>query len=384
MSGSLDVLQLVYGGRGGQTAVAAGIAAGLRDAGLRSGIVLHALPGDVDRGHTLDASADEVVVVPRRRRLDPTADGRLYRALVAHPARILIAHIPYGSRAIRRAKRARLLTAAVLVEHHSLARRRRRDDVRSSRMLGACDGLVLLSEAYRDGYPLARRAARLGLPQAVIPNGVDPDVFRPAPGSVQSSRQRSVRFGMVSGLVPGKDHASLLRAMVRLHATEPGAHLTIIGDGPRRGSLEALRDELGLGSVVTFVGHVPSSEVAARLRDLDVYVHASSGETHSTAILQAQATALPVIGSRVPGVAEAVAEGIDGLLVEAGDVDGLASAMRRFVGDEDLAARLGAAGRRRVLDGSTTASMVEGYLALLRRVDARGPWEAAGSDPTAP
>lgn len=229
-------------------------------------------------------------------------------------------------------------------------------------------------------------AQRLGTPLRVIPNGVDAALFRPgsATGSDVASRTEphsgALRIGMAAVMAPGKDHATLIRAVVRVRETHPNAVLVLMGDGPTRPELERMCAAVGLsadGSGVTFTGMLGPQRLADELRRLTVLVQSSAGETQSTAILQAQASGLPVIGTRVSGVSDAIRHGVDGLLVPFGDVAAMADAITMLADDAPRAAAFGAAGRTRVEEHFSVEHMGRGYLALLAELDPNGPWRAA-------
>jgi glycosyltransferase involved in cell wall biosynthesis len=384
----LDVLQFVYGGAGGQAAVARNLATVLRRAGLTSGVVLHARSVDLVTDRAAWPDVDVVEVVPRTGRLDPSVSRSLERIVRRRPPRALLSHIPYAVGAVRRLSRDGTVVAATFTEHHSLARRRRRDDLRSWRMLRAVSATVLLTDAYLTAYPLKARAQRLGTPLRVIPNGVDTALFWPrdggADGAADAARPTtaSLRIGMASVLGPGKDHETLIRAAARVRESHPYAHLVLMGDGPTRRELERLCDTLGLlraTAGVSFTGQLGPEQLADTLRGLDLYVQSSAGETQSTAILQAQACGLPVIGTRVSGVSDAIRDGVDGLLIPFGDVTTMADAIRTLADDAPLRAAFGRAARAHIEGRFSIERMGQGYLALLDELDPSGPWREAHS-----
>ena len=382
MDSALDVVQFLYGGTGGQLAVGRMLDEGLRRVGLRTGVILHARAEDLVDERSVWPETEVVEVLPRHSRSDTTLTGRLAGTLRRHPSRVLIAHIPYGARAVHRAVRSGELAAAILVEHHSLARRRRRDDLRSARMLGAVSAVVMLTDAYRSGYPLHGRLDRLGIPVAVIPNGVDQARFHPGArpetrDATRDATRGAFRVGMAAAFVDGKDQATLIRAISIARRTDPSIELILMGDGPRRDELQQLVLELEIGGAVQMPGHLAEDDLAVALRGVDVYAHCSEGETQSTAILQAQATGLPVVATHAPGVTDAVAHGVDGILVPAGDADALAAALVDLAADSRRARDLGEAALERVRTTGTLETMVGAYLELLGTVDAPGPWRAA-------
>jgi glycosyltransferase involved in cell wall biosynthesis len=375
----LDVVQFVYGGTGGQAAVARTIAAGFADVGVRSRIILHARPQDMLEDDALWSTAEAAYRIPRHGRFDPRLGKALRTELAAHPTRILLAHLPYGARAIHNSVRGGAVGSAVFVEHHSLARRRWRDDVRSARMVRAVSAVVVLSAEYASGYRFAPELRRSGRDLTVIPNGIDTMSFRPADPSDTSDANpsRGLRIGMAATMAPGKDQWTLIRAVAIARRRQPGIELVLMGDGPRRPALEALASELLPAETCTFTGQLSEEELAGRLRDLDLYVHCTEGETQSVAILQAQSSGLPVIGTRVEGVVVAIEEGVDGVTVVPQDPDALAAAILQLDADRDRMRSYGAAARARTLRQAPQGLMVRRYLELFATLVPQGPWEGA-------
>jgi sugar transferase (PEP-CTERM/EpsH1 system associated) len=155
---------------------------------------------------------------------------------------------------------------------------------------------------------------------------------------------RSVAFGTVGRLDPVKDHVGLLKAFARMSA-HPGILLYIVGDGPCHSEVEAAVRALGLTQRVRLLGDRP--DVPELLPGFDVFVLPSLGEGMSNSILEAMATGLPVVATRVGGNPELVVHEGTGLLVEPRSIDSLATALSRYVGDPALRAAHGRAARKR-------------------------------------
>ncbi|MFA5631080.1 MAG: TIGR03088 family PEP-CTERM/XrtA system glycosyltransferase [Porticoccaceae bacterium] len=206
----------------------------------------------------------------------------------------------------------------------------------------------------------------VGIPQekvVQIYNGVDQQRFRPRPGSGEALAQGVLAsapggffctdcrvLGTVGRLAAVKDQAaivtalaSLLRARPRLRAT---LRLLIVGEGPQRAALESAITTLGLSDCVWLCGD--RDDVPELLRCMDVFVLSSLAEGISNTVLEAMASGLPVIATRTGGNPELVEQGVSGLLVEVGDVDGLARAIESLVTDPARCRSLGRAARCRV------------------------------------
>lgn len=158
----------------------------------------------------------------------------------------------------------------------------------------------------------------------------------------------------VARLVEVKGTRYLILAFAAVAQSQPDAQLVIIGEGPRRGSLEALARSLGLEQRVRFLGALAHAEVLGWMRRAAMLVlpsiRTATGRVEGLGMvcLEAAALGVPVIGSRLGGIPEAVLDGQTGLLVPERDADGLASAMRSLLGDPAARRRMGGQARLRV------------------------------------
>lgn len=140
----------------------------------------------------------------------------------------------------------------------------------------------------------------------------------------------------------------LLEAFSDAHKTYPEAKLTLIGDGPVRGALEARAVDLRLGESVDFLGYQSQEEVASRLEESDILVLPSFAEGVPLVLMEAMASRIPVIASAVAGVPELVEDGISGCLVPAGDLVTLTDRLKRLLADPSLCRCMGSAGRTKI------------------------------------
>jgi glycosyltransferase involved in cell wall biosynthesis len=220
----------------------------------------------------------------------------------------------------------------------------------AGRLKLACFGL-LRPRFVAVAAELAAELAEHGLgPAEVIPNGVDLERFRPpAPGE-----KEALRSGL--GLGPGpvflymgrlaweKRLPAFVTAFGRAAAgASPPPQLVAAGEGSERAGLEAAARAAGADLRIL----APVPDPAPLYRAADVFVLPSVSEGLSNALLEALASGLPALGSRVGGTAEAVEDGVSGLLFD-GEPDPAAEApVRRLLADPGLRARLGAGARAR-------------------------------------
>lgn len=146
-----------------------------------------------------------------------------------------------------------------------------------------------------------------------------------------------------------KGHRFFLEAMARVATEGIDMRYSIAGDGPYRAQLEAEIAGFGLEDRVRLLGAIPQEQVLALLREADVMALTSvgQGEAAPVAVMEAMACGVPVICSRIGGTADMIEDGADGLLVEQGDVDGVAAALRALAREDGLRARLAHAARAR-------------------------------------
>ncbi len=183
---------------------------------------------------------------------------------------------------------------------------------------------------------------------SVAAMGVDCDVFArqsPYQGVRASETARIVTCGR---LHVGKGHQDLIRAISIMRDQGRSAHLTVLGEGPARSHLESLIADWELRSEVELRGAVAEEIVRDTLEASHLFVLASHEEAIGVATMEAMAMSLPIVGTRVGGVAELVCDGVDGLLVPPKNPPAMAEAIQRLLGDPDLSARMGEAGAKRV------------------------------------
>jgi L-malate glycosyltransferase len=166
------------------------------------------------------------------------------------------------------------------------------------------------------------RALAPGATFEVVPNVVDTSEFAP-PTDPRSGPADGPRLLNVAALAEKKGHRYLLEALAELS----DATLDIVGDGELRDALERLAQSLGLGDRVRFLGERPKHEVAELMRAADLFVLPSLAENLPVVLIEAQASGLPAVATRVGGVPELVDDAA-GVLVPPADPSALAAAIR--------------------------------------------------------
>lgn len=217
---------------------------------------------------------------------------------------------------------------------------------------------------------------RVGVPPRKlvrIYNGVDSLRYQPArePLPPQGfAPPGTIVIGTVGRMQPVKDTLTLVRAFLYLVKATPGARerlrLVLVGDGPLHAQAAALLEAEGAGALVWLAGN--RNDVPRLLRGLDVFVLPSLAEGISNTILEAMATGLPVVATRVGGNPELVEEGVTGLLVPPADPLALAGAISVYLKHPERIAHHGRAGRERIEREFSLTDMVERYMAVYNSV----------------
>jgi glycosyltransferase involved in cell wall biosynthesis len=198
----------------------------------------------------------------------------------------------------------------------------------------------------------------------VVHIGADTDLFAPNP-AVPQVPGRIVTTS--SADVPLKGLVFLVEALAKVRTEHPAAHLVVVGKRPAEGPVAQAMERYGLGDAVEFVKGISDAELVDLVRSAEVACVPSLYEGFSLPAAEAMATGTPLLattGGAIPEVA-----GRDGetcLAVPPGDAGALAAGLSRLLGDPELRARLGRAGRERVLRHFTWARAAEGTVARYR------------------
>ncbi|HZF88722.1 glycosyltransferase family 4 protein [Streptomyces sp.] len=215
----------------------------------------------------------------------------------------------------------------------------------------------------------------------VVHIGADTDLFSPDP-SVARVPGRIVTTS--SADVPLKGLVFLVEALAKVRTEHPGAHLVVVGKRPTEGPVAQAITRYGLEGAVEFVKGISDAELVDLVRSAEVACVPSLYEGFSLPAAEAMATATPLVattGGAIPEVAGA--DGETCLAVPPGDAGALAAALVRLLGDPELRARLGSAGRERVLARFTWARAAEGTVAHYREAVAPAAGQAPRRSATA-
>ena len=234
------------------------------------------------------------------------------------------------------------------------------------------DGVTAISSNLRE-----RTRENLGITREieVIRNFVNCDFYVRNPELVAQQRPRFARPGEsllvhLSNFRPVKRVLDVIETFARVSRALP-ARLLMIGDGPERSAAEFLAMRLGIGDRVDFVGKQENVNELLALSDL--MLMPSEMESFGLAALEAMACRVPAIATRVGGVPELIEDGVNGLLYEIGDVDGMAAGAISILSDPTLLERLSTASRRTAQDHFCASRIIPLYEKYYERILAQNP-----------
>lgn len=307
--------------------------------------------------------------------------GRLRRLVRDHDIDIVHTHMPLPAAAARLALAGRP-TTLVHTEHNMWGRYRAATRWanaatyrRNARVIAVSDGVA--------------GSIRSPVPVEVVVHGADTTRVAAGPGARDAARHllgldpAAPVVGTVGNFTAKKDQATLIRAVAALPPGRRGpVVLVLVGLGPLEDELRALAAGLGVADRVVFAGS--RDDVFALLPGLDVFALSSRFEGLPIALLEAMASGVAPVATRVGGIPEVVTDGADGVLVAPGDHRALAAALGGLLADDPRRAALGAAARRRAQRFDLVAAVRRTEDVYRRALAGRGGPGARGVASTAP
>jgi glycosyltransferase involved in cell wall biosynthesis len=280
--------------------------------------------------HCLEAPrASSIGWVPRLRRLVREHDIDLVHTHMPVPAAVARSVLP-GRR-----------PAFVHTEHNLWGRYRLPTRLANRATYGRNAAVIAVS----DGVAASIRSR---VPVDVVTHGIDIERLHRADDARREVRREARRqlgldadapvIGTVGNFTAKKDQATLLAAAARLADEHPGLRVVLVGSGPLEDDLRSRSRQLGLGDTVVFAGS--RDDVFDLLPAFDVFTLSSRFEGLPISLLEAMASGVPPVVTRVGGIPEVVTDGDDGVLVEPGDPEGLATALGKLLADPGRRAEL--------------------------------------------
>lgn len=231
-----------------------------------------------------------------------------------------------------------------------------------------CDAIITIS----DGIRQVLRTA--GVPDSqlrCVLSAVDTERFRPDAGDPEFRKRFQLEpdalvAAVVAQLIPRKGHQVLFDALPGVLARHPRLRVLLFGKGPHEAELRQKVQAAGLQEVVRFAGfHTDMDRI---LPCVDVVVHPAWMEGLGVSLLEAAASGVPIIASRAGGMPEIVQSGLNGFLVEPGDVTGVANALAQLLDEPVLRRAQGQAARRWVIERFGIPTMVQGNHRVYREL----------------
>jgi glycosyltransferase involved in cell wall biosynthesis len=192
---------------------------------------------------------------------------------------------------------------------------------------------------------------------------------------VEARRQLGVSddafvVGWVGRMTAVKRTDDVVRALRGLIDRDVDAYLCLVGDGPDRDHLERFAHELGVVKRCLFLGY--QQDVAQFYGAIDAFLLPSVNEGTPVSVIESLAAQRPAVATRVGGTPDVIRDGVDGFLVDVGDADALSDRLAELAADPERRARMGAAGRERVLERYAVERLVDDIDGLYRSLlDAR-------------
>jgi phosphatidylinositol alpha-mannosyltransferase len=212
-------------------------------------------------------------------------------------------------------------------------------------------------------------------PMRVIPNGIDLDAFKPGLPPIRHLRDDRMNFLFVGRLEKRKGLGDLLRAYRFIQSRLPRTRLIIVGDGPLRGNVESYIARHRLPNVI-MAGYVPESVKPRYYASADIFCAPATGaESFGIVLLEALASALPVVATEIPGYMSVLEPGHDSLTVQPRNWRELGASLVVLARDAELRRRMGDYAREKAWRYSwpSVASQVIDVYEEAREVAARQP-----------
>lgn len=247
-----------------------------------------------------------------------------------------------------------------LLRERSKARASRLKRLTASRILGGAAGIVATSKWVADLSRDVMESVGIAAipPIGAFDLGTDPGTFSPQRDTGRLRREWGIgdeqMMLTVARLVPHKGQDTGIRVLAALSAEFPRLRYVLVGEGHHENALRTLAATLGVGNRVIFAGAISDSRLPEAYATSTVYLGASrvdkeiNVEGFGISFLEASSSGVPVVAGDSGGVRSAVRNGETGIVVPPEDVDAIAGAISRYLGDDAARARDGANGRRAV------------------------------------
>ena len=346
---------------GGAERVAVHIARGLNRRRYEPIVISFTGRVGCDLDHMLEEAGIEVRYLGKRPGFDYRVYSRLDSALKECEPDVIHTHL----HVLRYALPSMLLMKRVSMVHtvHNLAEREIEPRARLIQRYALTHGVKPIAVAEEVAASIE---SLYGIQNCrVISNCIPTDVYASPPTPRKDWRAKEgfkdsdILFVCVARFAPQKNQALLLKSFAQGPASDPHAHLVLVGEGDLRKGLEEQARDLGLSGKVHFLGL--RSDIPEVLGAMDVFVLSSDYEGNPLSVLEAMASGLPIVSTAAGGVPNLFESGKEGFLVPPGDLQGLAKSMNSFLKYQAARESMGAAAARRARESFDLSTMVRAY-----------------------
>jgi glycosyltransferase involved in cell wall biosynthesis len=367
----VNVLQVISSRLGyyGAERVVVTLSSALEDMGVRSivtAIVNQGQASDAgvnEKARKLGLTTEEVI---SKGRIDRNLVGSLRELITRHQIDVIHCHgIKPGLYSLLAARNRKV---ALVSTCHLWVIENARDWLITALdrgLLHAFDEVVAVSAS------MAPQLRSFGIPHKIVDNGIDLKPFSNPQSTLIQERGWQGRpiIGAIGRLAEQKGLPYLLRAAPEILRENPAALFIFAGDGPDQEALQAEANNLGIQESVHFLG--VQENIPGLLSSIDVLAMPSLSEGMPMALLEAMAAGRAVVATRVGAIPKVIDHGVNGWLIDSGDVNGLATGINEILRSGDFRARLGRAARRTIESRFSAEIMAKNYLDIYREAAAR-------------
>jgi glycosyltransferase involved in cell wall biosynthesis len=346
---------------GGAERVAVHIARGLNRRRYEPLVISFSGRVGCDLDYMLEDAGIEVRYLGKHPGFDYRVYGRLDAVLKEYEPDVIHTHL----HVLRYALPSMMLRKRVAMVHtvHNLADREIEPRARLIQRYALTHGVEPVAVAEEVAASLGKlygvrhcRVIANGIPTELYAN---PQVPRKEWRGKHGFQDNDVFFVCVARFASQKNHALLLESFAQGPASDPRAHLVLVGEGNLRADLQEQARKLNLGGKVHFLGL--RSDIPDILGAMDMFVLSSDYEGNPLSVLEAMASGLPIVSTAVGGVPNLFETGIEGFLTPPGDVQGLAKSMNSLLKYEAARQAMRAAAANRARTNFDVAKMVHAY-----------------------
>lgn len=355
-------------GPGGAERVAVDIVRGLNRERFEVAAISIWHRGGYELERLLDGTETRIWYLGKGPGFDGRTFHRLHRVLKGYRPDVVHSHL----HVLRYALPSMLLQRPALMLHtvHNLAEREIEPRARCIQRYAFKLGVVPVAVSNEVAVSLRRLYE---IPQCpVIANGIPtsqyacPRVTRSEWRAKVGFSEDHVLFVCVARFAEQKNHALLLKAFAQGPASDPSAHLVLVGGGALQEQLESQAQTLGLARRIHFLGL--RTDIPDLLGAMDVFVLSSDWEGNPLSVMEAMTSGLPVVCTAVGGVPDLIANGREGFLLPADDLKGLSGAMTFLLRSPETRRSMGRAAAQRARENFDVSRMVHEYEQLYEKV----------------